>query len=98
MDVHDLLTRLERATVEYRAAQAAAQEHGAVVVRTARAQLGLTQRQLADQLAVDPTYLSKIENGHVRPGRPVLTALALLLADRSVDRSAVDRVRPTDDA
>jgi ribosome-binding protein aMBF1 (putative translation factor) len=82
MDVDELMARLERATREYRAAHAAVQEHGAAVVKAARQQLGMTQRELAERLGVDHSYVSKIENGHIRPGRPFLAALAVVLARR----------------
>ena len=80
MDVHELLTRLERATAEYRAAQAAAQADGAALLKAARGRLGMTQRELAEKIGVTHTYVSKVENGHARIGRPTLTAIATLLA------------------
>ena len=32
-----------------------------------RKRAGMTQRELAEQLKIDPSYVSKIENGHVVP-------------------------------
>lgn len=77
--MQDLLTQLVETSAAYQAAVKRAQEQGPDLVRTARKQLGLTQRALAEKLGVDYTYISKIENGHSRPSKPVLAALAELL-------------------
>ncbi len=79
MEIEALLTRLVRASDEYRAAQEAVQRDGAAVIREARKQLGLTQRDLAEKLHVSFTYISKIENGHVRIGQDTLMALVELV-------------------
>jgi transcriptional regulator with XRE-family HTH domain len=49
-------------------------------LRTARLSAGLTQRQVADALAVPHTYPSRWERGVARPGPANLLALADLLA------------------
>jgi hypothetical protein len=41
-------------------------------VRRLRRIAGLTQRELADRVGADFTYMSKIENGHDQPGRALI--------------------------
>jgi transcriptional regulator with XRE-family HTH domain len=44
-------------------------------VRTFRLAAGLTQRQLAKQLGIDPTTITKLEAGVTQPQRPLKEAL-----------------------
>jgi len=85
MDANALLDRLERATAEYHAAQATAQAEGPAIVRAAMARLGVSQRQLAELIGCDHTYISKVVNGHARLGKPTLKALAAALIDSQID-------------
>lgn len=48
-------------------------------VRSAREAIGLTQRQLADQIQYDPVHLSRTERGLVLPRGRYLSALARAL-------------------
>lgn len=50
--------------------------------RSVRRRDGLTQHDLAAILKVTNVYVSKIENGHMKPGRLVLERLHLYLAGR----------------
>lgn len=47
-----------------------------VRLRALRRERGLTQRQLADQVGLDFTYLSKLENGADIPGEKAVERLA----------------------
>jgi transcriptional regulator with XRE-family HTH domain len=47
-----------------------------VRLRTLRRERGWTQRQLADQVGLDFTYLSKLENGADIPGEKAVERLA----------------------
>ncbi len=90
MSIEELLQRLVVADREYRAAIKEAVAEGGALVREARKKLGLTQRQLADRLGVDYTYISKIENGRNAPSKPVLRRLAQLMAGEPIeDRGAL---------
>jgi DNA-binding XRE family transcriptional regulator len=80
MELDDLLQRLVAADQEYRVAMADAVTHGAPLIRQARQRLGLTQREFAEKLGVDFTYISKIENGRVAASKPLLRNLLALMA------------------
>jgi DNA-binding XRE family transcriptional regulator len=80
MELDDLLQRLVAADQEYRAAMADAVAYGAPLIRQARQRLGLTQREFAEKLGVDFTYISKIENERVPASKPLLRNLLTLLA------------------
>ena len=56
-------------------------------LRQVRKERGLTLRQLAEQVGVDFTYLSKIENGRVgyTPGVETIRALAQILRVDSIE-------------
>jgi len=53
--------------------------------KEARKANGLSQRALADLLGVDFTYISKIENGHLRPGMPTVRKFGEWLRTGKVD-------------
>jgi len=48
-------------------------------IRTRRAELGLTQHQLAQRLGVDSQYVSRWERAQVLPSQTNLAALSLAL-------------------
>lgn len=48
-------------------------------VKALRQARGVTQEALAEQIDITPVYLSKIENGHVRPTLDLLDALCTVL-------------------
>jgi DNA-binding XRE family transcriptional regulator len=85
MEAHELLNLLasERA---YRETLQQIQAQGAELFKAIRAEHSLTQRQLADILSVDFSFISKVENGHLRPGKPVLTRLAKWIESRTPDQ------------
>jgi ribosome-binding protein aMBF1 (putative translation factor) len=89
MEIDQVLNRLIAADVEYKAAMKAAQEHGGSLVLQARKSLGLTQRDLADKLGLNFTYISKIENGHIAASKKVLTGIAETLRGENNDTEAV---------
>lgn len=51
-------------------------------IRELRKAKGLTQREFADQLGIDFTYVSKIENGRteIPPSEQLITRMAVLLS------------------
>lgn len=82
MTASDLLQRLISAERTYREALHAVQDDGGRLFREVRKQHSLTQRDFAALIGVDFTFVSKVENGHMRPGKPVLTRLAAWLAEQ----------------
>lgn len=60
-----------------RAAPATVAGRGAIL-RSAREAKGLTLRSAGDRLGIDFTYLSKIENGHDRPGADLVRRMGAL--------------------
>jgi transcriptional regulator with XRE-family HTH domain len=56
-----------------------------LAVRRARSGLGLTQQQLADQAALDRSYLSELERGTRNPTLTVQVRLAEALGVRLSD-------------
>lgn len=76
-----MLDRLITAEAEYKAAIKELQEDGAVLLFDIRTHLKLTQRELADKLGVDYTYISKLENGHMKLSRPMLSKLRSLVQE-----------------
>lgn len=74
-----MLDRLITAEAEYKAAIKELQEDGATLLFDIRIHLKLTQRQMAEKLGVDYTYISKLENGHMRLSRPMLMKLRALV-------------------
>ncbi len=76
MQSRELLHLLISTEQSYKEAVRQIQAQGAALFKAIRAEHRLTQRQLADILNVDFTFISKVENGYMRPGKPVLTRLA----------------------
>jgi DNA-binding XRE family transcriptional regulator len=85
MFTDELLRLLIEAEKTYRESLDLVQSQGAELFKSVRAEHHLTQRQLADALKVDFSFISKVENGHMRPGKPVLQRLAVYLADHQTD-------------
>lgn len=63
---------------------------GGVELRSLRVQLGLSLREMARRVFVDPSYLSKIEQGIVRPSESVIDSYVDALG---LDSEAVPLVR-----
>lgn len=64
-------------------------------LQTQRKACGLTQEALAEQVNITTVYLSKVENGHVRPTLDLLDALCDALEyDLSVALTGVMTSRP----
>lgn len=82
MTASDLLQRLISAERTYREALHAVQDDGARLFKETRQQYKLTQRDFATLIGVDFTFVSKVENGHMRPGKPVLSRLAAWLSEQ----------------
>lgn len=78
-----MLDRLITAEAEYKAAIKELQDDGAILLYDIRVHLKLTQRELADKLGVNYTYISKLENGHMRLSRPMLSKLRALTVEAS---------------
>lgn len=87
MDALTLLQQLRDAEQAYRVALQGIQQHGSELFKAVRNEHHLTQRQLAEVLHVDFTFISKIENGHMRPGKPVLERLGAFLLDQQKDEN-----------
>jgi len=85
MDAGELLDQLARAKHAYRQTLLDIQDQGGVLFRAIRLEYDLTQRELADALGVDHTFVSKVESGKMRPGAPVLERLAKFLEDYHVN-------------
>jgi ribosome-binding protein aMBF1 (putative translation factor) len=49
------------------------------IFKQARSKLAISQREMAKRLDCDHTYISKIENGHLNPGKPLLKKLGELV-------------------
>lgn len=85
MVADELLRLLIEAEKTYHESLDRVQSQGAELFKSVRAEHHLTQRQFADALEVDFSFISKVENGHMRPGKPVLSRLAVwLLSQRPV--------------
>jgi predicted transcriptional regulator len=74
-----LLDDVARARKNYEDATARAQQEAPQLFKNIRETYHLTQRELAEILDVHWTYLSKIENGHMVPGKPTLERLEAYL-------------------
>lgn len=85
MTAEDILRQLTEAQRAYHTALDSVQAQAPVLFKSIRQQYGLTQREFADALKVDFSFISKVENGHLRPGKPVLQRLAAYLAERPND-------------
>lgn len=61
-------------------------------IRKRRLECGVTQEALANQLDVNPSHISNIENGRAKPSLTVLVKIADFL-DCSVDFSSRTNIR-----
>lgn len=81
------IDELDRLELEYSELLKAFHKEAPQLFREARKAKGWSQRALADLLGVDYTYISKIENGHLKPGFPTVRKLGELLRTGKVDES-----------
>lgn len=82
MSTEDILQQLIEAQQVYRKALDVVQAQAPDLFKSIRQQYSLTQRDLASALKVDFSFISKVENGHLRPGKPVLQRLVFYLEER----------------
>lgn len=82
MSAGDVLSELMQAESRYRDSLQRVQAQAAALFVAVRQQYGMTQHQLALSLSVDHSFISKVENGHLRAGKPVLRRLAAWLAEQ----------------
>jgi ribosome-binding protein aMBF1 (putative translation factor) len=82
MEVSDVLSELMQAELVYRTALQRVQAEAATLFVAVRKQHSLTQHQLALALSVDHSFISKVEHGHLRAGKPVLRRLAAWLREQ----------------
>lgn len=78
MEPH-LITDLIAAEQKYADLLQQCKQKGAQLFRDARRQFGWSQQDLAELLGCNHTYLSKIENARLKPGKPILIRLGKLL-------------------
>lgn len=95
MSTEDILQQLIEAQQAYRKALDIVQAQAPDLFKSIRQQYSLTQRDLATALQVDFSFISKVENGHLRPGKPVLQRLTLYLSERSNVATNVAETLPT---
>ena len=76
-----IVERYLAAEAEYRAAQAAVKAHGGEFLKAARQQLGFTQRELAERLNLDFSFISKVENGHAPISKNLIRGVLALLKE-----------------
>lgn len=81
MTAEDVLRALVAAEAAYRATLQDVQARGADLFKAVRRERHLTQREFAAILGVDFSFISKVENGRMRPGKPVLERLTRYLAE-----------------
>lgn len=79
------IDELDRLEFEYSELLKEFHKEAPQLFREARKARGWSQRALADLLEVDYTYISKIENGHIRPGLPTVRKFGKLLKIGKVD-------------
>lgn len=76
-----LLDDIARTRSAYHNAVERGKQHAPDLFKAVRAAHHLTQRDLAEKLNCHWTYISKIENGHVAPGKPTLDRLEAYLRE-----------------
>lgn len=84
-DLYDYAVKIEKVERKYRKLLEDFYEEAPDLFRDARMTLGLSQRALAEKLGVDFTYISKIENGQLKPGMPTVRKFGKLLKTGKVD-------------
>lgn len=84
MNLAERIERLDSLERKYSAALAFFFRDAPKLFREARKANGWSQRALAELLEVDYTYISKIENGHLRPGLPTVRKFGELLKKAGV--------------
>lgn len=83
MTIERLLQRLADTQREYHEALVLIQDEAPELFKATRKAHGLSQRAFANLLHVDFSFISKVENGHMRPGKPVLQRLAAYIEEKS---------------
>lgn len=81
-DLYDYAVKIEKLEGKYHRLLEDFFEEAPDLFREARMVLGLSQRALAEKLGVDYTYISKIENGQLKPGMPTVRKFGKLLRDK----------------
>jgi ribosome-binding protein aMBF1 (putative translation factor) len=76
-----LLKELVESERCYRSALSRCQGRAPEIFRSVRDQLGMSQRRIAERLGICHTYVSKIENGRLTPGFPVMANLGRMLEE-----------------
>jgi DNA-binding XRE family transcriptional regulator len=74
-----LISDLIIAEKKYMCSLERCQIQGAEIFKETRKRFGWSQRELAALLGCNHTYLSKIENGHLKPGILILIKLGKLI-------------------
>jgi transcriptional regulator with XRE-family HTH domain len=95
MSTEELLQQLIDAQQAYRTALDTVQAQAPDLFKSIRQQYSLTQRDFAAALSVDFSFISKVENGHLRPGKPVLQRLATYLTEQLNVATNVAATPPT---
>lgn len=72
MDLYDYVVEIEKAEDQYHRILEEFFREAPLLFRETRKLYGLSQRALAEILEVDFTYISKIENGKLKPGMPTV--------------------------
>ena len=72
MDFYDYVVEIEKAETRYQDLLENFFKDAPKLFRETRKLYGLSQRALAEILGVNFTYISKIENGQVKPGMPTV--------------------------
>lgn len=75
----EVLDRYVQAEAAYQAAVASFNADAGRIFKQVRLDRGWTLRDMAERLECDFTTLSKIERGHLVPGRPLITKLRWVL-------------------
>lgn len=73
------INELDRLEFEYSELLKEFHKEAPKLFKEARKAKGWSQRALAELLEVDYTYISKIENGHLKPGFPTVRKFGELL-------------------
>jgi predicted transcriptional regulator len=72
MDLYDYAVEIEKVEGEYHRLLEEFFREAPRLFKETRKLYGLSQRALAEILEVDFTYISKIENGQLKPGMPTV--------------------------
>lgn len=81
MDLYDYAVEIEKAENRYYELLREFFREAPRLFRESRKAYGLSQRALAEILGVDFTYISKIENGQLKPGMPTVRKFGQFLRE-----------------